>query len=227
MLAIIPARGGSKRIPGKNIKPFCGKPIIGYSIGAALTSELFSEVMVSTDDIAIKTIAESLGAAVPFMRSSQNANDFATTADVVTEVLSNYKELGKQFEFVTVLYPTAPFITAEKLVEAAALLKKTGADGVVSMVKYGFPIQRSLKMENGFIQFNYPEHLNSRSQDLPLSYHDAGQFYMLRTQSFLASGKLFNEKTVGMELLETETQDIDTETDWKLAELKYKLMQHD
>ncbi|TAE82981.1 MAG: pseudaminic acid cytidylyltransferase [Bacteroidetes bacterium] len=227
MLAIIPARGGSKRIPGKNIKSFCGKPIIGYSIGAALTSGLFSEVMVSTDDATIKTIAESLGAAVPFMRSSQNANDFATTADVVMEVLSNYNDLGKSFEFVTVLYPTAPFITAEKLIEAATLLKTTEADGVVSMVKYGFPIQRSLKMENGFIQFNYPEHLNSRSQDLPLSYHDAGQFYMLKTQSFLASGKLFNEKTVGMELLETETQDIDTETDWKLAELKYKLMQHD
>ncbi|MBC5773611.1 pseudaminic acid cytidylyltransferase [Pontibacter sp. KCTC 32443] len=223
-IAIIPARGGSKRIPRKNIKCFLGKPIIAYSIQAALESGLFDEVMVSTDDPEIAAVAKQYGATVPFMRSSDNADDYATTAAVITEVLQNYAAQGTQFDVGCCIYPTAPLIKLSALSEGYQQLQTQNFDTVFPVLKYSYPIWRSLKMEAGKVALNWPEHLNSRSQDLPAAYHDAGQFYWFRTDRFLSSQKLFTDNSGAVELEELEVQDVDNETDWKLAELKYKLI---
>lgn len=221
--AIITARGGSKRIPRKNIREFCGKPILAYSIEAALESGIFDVVMVSTDDREIAELAESYGAQVPFWRSEENANDFAATKDVVKEVLEQYAERGEFFDIACCIYPTAPLLTAEQLRKAVELLEENQADSVVPVVKFGFPPQRSVVKEGEFIQFKWPEYMQSRSQDLQPYYHDAGQFYCLRTESFLRENRLFMTRTVPLELSEMEVQDIDNEDDWKIAELKYEL----
>ena len=223
-LAIITARGGSKRIKRKNIKDFLGQPIIKYSIDAALRSDCFNEVMVSTDDYEIAQLAKQCGVAVPFMRSEKNADDHSTTADVLFEVINSYKSIGKTFEFVCCIYPTAPFVTATKLKIAFLKLTETACKSVVPVVRFGFPILRSFKMENGYVKMNWPEHLNSRSQDLLPAFHDAGQFYFFRTDAFLVEKKIFTDSTIGIEMPETEVQDIDNEEDWKLAEIKYSFL---
>lgn len=220
-LAIIPARGGSKRIPRKNIKPFLGIPIIKYSIEAAIGAACFDEVMVSTDDKQISEICAFAGASVPFLRSAKTADDYSTTADVVIEVLEEYKKLGKVFDFCCCLYPTAPFVTGTKLKSAYDKIIMTGADSVVPIVRFGFPILRSLKILDGLVKMNWPEFLTTRSQDLPHAFHDCGQYYFLRVDSFLKQKKLFTDFTVPLEMPETEVQDIDTEDDWELAEIKY------
>ena len=184
-LAIITARGGSKRIPGKNIKPFLGKPIIEYSIIAAKNAGCFDEVMVSTDDQTIGELASSLGAKIPFKRSIETSNDYATTAEVITEVLNEYKILGKEFKYCCCIYPTAPFITNDKLKSAYEKLIISGADSVVPVVRFGFPILRSFKIEDGLVKMNWPEYMNSRSQDLPGAFHDCGQFYFIKVENFL------------------------------------------
>lgn len=221
-IAIITARGGSKRIPKKNIKEFCGKPIIAYSIEAALQSRVFDEVMVSTDLEEIKEIAEQYGAFVPFMRSSEASSDFATTADVIKEVLSDYEKLGKRFDSFACLYPTAPFITAKRLAEASSLL--ADADAVLSVVKYSFPPQRAFIIRNGSVQFQYPQYERTRSQDLEPIYHDCGQFYMCKVDSFLRHQSLILPVTVPYIMPEEEVQDIDTMSDWEIAEAKYKVL---
>ena len=224
-ICIIPARGGSKRIPRKNIKDFVGKPIIAYSIEAALKSGLFDEVMVSTDDEEIATIAKKYGAKIPFYRSAGTANDHATTFDVIKEVLTDYKQSQITFENACCLYPCAPLVTAEKL--TAAYQKLQYFDSVLPVVKFGFPIQRALKKEeNDKLSFFQPEYELTRSQDLAESYHDAGQFYWFSTEKILKEKKILTHNTGAIVLSELEVQDIDTETDWKLAELKYK-MQHE
>ncbi|MCF8424754.1 MAG: pseudaminic acid cytidylyltransferase [Bacteroidia bacterium] len=223
-LVIIPARGGSKRIPRKNIKLFLGKPIIQYSIEAALNSNCFDEVMVSTDDKEIAEKSIELGAKVPFIRTDKNSNDFSTTADVIEEVIEQYQLNGLKFKYVCCIYPTAPFITADKLQQALQIIKTQNATSVVSVVKYSFPILRSFNLKEGYLNLNWPEYANKRSQDLPTAYHDAGQFYFLRVDDFMKSKKIFTEKTLGFELPETEVQDIDTEDDWKLAEIKYTFL---
>ncbi|RIJ41971.1 pseudaminic acid cytidylyltransferase [Pontibacter oryzae] len=223
-LAIIPARGGSKRIPRKNIKDFLGKPIIAYPIQAALDSGLFEEVMVSTDDEEIAEVATRFGAKVPFLRSASASDDFASTAAVLEEVLSSYKETGKEFSHGCCIYPTAPFTTAARLHEGYLKLTESDFDTVFPVLRFGYPILRSLNIGDGKVAMNWPEHLNSRSQDLPAAFHDAGQFYWFQTERFLQQGKLFTANSGAMEVSELEAQDIDTETDWKLAELKYRLM---
>jgi len=223
-IAIIPARGGSKRIPRKNIKDFLGKPIIAYSIQTALDSGLFDEVMVSTDDEEITEVAKSFGAKVPFLRSNTTSDDFATTAAVLTEVLENYSSQGITFEIGCCIYPTAPLLKAESLSEALQLLQTENYTSVFPVLKYSYPIWRSLKLEAGKVALNWPEHLNSRSQDLPAAYHDAGQFYMFKVDQFLKDLALFTSNSGAIVLDELEVQDIDNETDWKLAELKYKLL---
>lgn len=223
-VAIITARGGSKRIPHKNIKDFCGKPIIAYSIEAARKAGCFDEVMVSTDDAEIAEIARSYGAAVPFMRSAENADDFSTTRDVVKEVLTQYAAQGEVFDYACCIYPTAPFITGERLLEAMQLLEEKEADSVVPMVQFSFPPQRSLVLQDGRAVFKWPEHALTRSQDLEPFYHDCGQFYCLSTKAFAKQELLFMKKTYPVILDELEVQDIDNETDWKLAELKYRLL---
>jgi N-acylneuraminate cytidylyltransferase len=223
-LAIIPARGGSKRILRKNIKLFLGKPIIAYSIEAALKSKLFDEVMVSTDDEEIKEIALKYGAKVPFLRSETNANDFATTAAVINEVLEVYKTRNKLFKYCICIYPTAPFVSSNLLIKAFKKLKKDKLDAVFSVLKYGFPIQRAMKInKEDKVEMVDVSKMNIRSQDLESSFHDAGQFYALNVSAFIKKQKLWTNNTGCIEINELEAQDIDTETDWKLAELKYKL----
>jgi N-acylneuraminate cytidylyltransferase len=222
-LCIIPARGGSKRIPRKNIKDFLGKPIIAYSIEAAMNSGLFDEVMVSTDDEEIAEIAVKYGAKVPFLRSKEKSNDFATTYEVIEEVLFKYNQLGKIFKNACCIYACAPFISIEKLTEANQKLKVF--DTVFPVVQYGFPIQRALKKNiNDSILFIEPEFELARSQDLNASFHDAGQFYWFATNSLLANKSIISKNTGCVVLSEMEVQDIDNQIDWKLAELKYKLL---
>ncbi len=226
-LAIIPARGGSKRIPKKNIKIFLGKPIIAYSIEAAIKSNLFSEVIVSTDDESIAKIAIEYGAKVPFLRSDHNANDFAVLADVVEEVINNYKELNKDFDTVCCILPTAPFVTSAKIIEAFNTLKNNKLDSVFPVLEFSFPIQRSLKINKEKVEMVWPEHLNTRSQDLEPRYHDSGQFYWITINAFLNEKKLLTSNSGSIIISQLNAQDIDTETDWKLAEIKYKLMNND
>lgn len=226
-IAIIPARGGSKRIPRKNIKNFLGKPIIAYSIKAAIDSRLFDEVMVSTDDAEIAEIAEKYGAKVPFMRSSQNANDFAGTIDVIEEVIDCYLKKEIHFDNLCCIYPTAPFVSIAKIKEAYFLLQGKDFDSVFPMVPFSYPPLRGLRTINERVQMIWPEYLQSRSQDLEIIYHDAGQFYMAKTDRILKNKSLWTDNTGAVILSEMEVQDIDTEIDWKLAELKYKLMKSD
>lgn len=223
-VAIITARGGSKRIPKKNIKLFNGKPIIAYSIEAALGSGLFDEIMVSTDNNEIAQLAKEYGASVPFIRSAKTSDDYATTADVLKEVLQNYQRKAKDFEYACCIYPTAPFVTAQKLIEAFNKLKEINADCALPVTKFSFPIWRSFKMENGKVSYNWPEFAPKRSQDLPASYHDCGQFYFFKTSIFLETGKLITANTIGLEVPESEVQDIDNEEDWKIAEIKYSFL---
>lgn len=221
-ICIIPARGGSKRIPRKNIKDFLGKPIIAYSIEAALQSGLFDEVMVSTDDGEIATIAKQYGAKVPFMRSFNTSNDYATTKEVLVEVLTQYQELGQRFEIVCCLYATAPFVTPENLQECYNHIGEK-YNAAFTMVRYSYPVQRALRLENGFVEMRESEYKSSRSQDLEPIYHDAGQFYFTLVND-IESLELWTEYTFGFELSELMVQDLDTEIDWKLAEMKYKLL---
>lgn len=225
-LCIIPARGGSKRIPRKNIKPFWGKPIIAYSIESALESGLFDEVMVSTDDIEIAEVAKQYGASVPFFRSAETANDFATTADVLVEVINEYKKLGKTFDKACCLYSTAPFVTSKRLSEAYSKIVGD-IDSIFTVVEYSYPIQRSLVEDGQRIRMKYPEYRTSRSQDLEKTYHDAGQFYFFTVEQFLKDKKLWGDNTTPLVLSELEVQDLDTLTDWKLAEMKYQLIRNE
>ncbi len=224
-LAIIPARGGSKRIPRKNIKDFLGSPIIKYSIDAAVDSGLFDEVMVSTDDNEIANITEKYGAKVPFMRSAKNSDDYTGLSEVCTEVINNYLEQGRKFDYVCCILPTAPFINKENLVKAKnILLEEEKHDCIFAVTEYSYPIQRSLKIDGDFLLMRWPENFTKRSQDIEKSYHDAGQFYFIETNALLSEKKLFTEKAGAIILKNTEVQDIDTEDDWKLAEIKYKFL---
>lgn len=224
-LAMITARGGSKRIPRKNIKEFNGKPIMAYSIEAAIQSGVFDEVMVSTDDEEIADIAMKYGASVPFFRSENTSNDFATTVDVIDEVIREYHNRGKDFDVFACIYPTAPFVTAVKLKEAVEKLASSDADSLIPVVRFSYPPQRAMEIHDGRLVFRHPENLSTRSQDLEPHYHDAGQFYVARTESFLKNKGIMIGQILPIELSELEVQDIDNEIDWKLAEMKYKLLQ--
>ncbi len=223
-LAIIPARGGSKRIHKKNIKFFLDKPIISYSIEAALSSGLFDEVMVSTDDEEIAEVALSFGAKVPFFRSKKNSDDYATTIDVITEAINEYRKIGEEFEYTCCIYPCAPLLTTTRLIESFQELITFNLDCVFPIVRFGFPIQRAVKIYNGnLIKMFQPEFMQTRSQDLEPSFHDAGQFYFFKTEEIVKSQKLWTTNTGFIELTEIESQDIDNLIDWDLALLKYKL----
>lgn len=224
VIAIIPARGGSKRIPRKNIKSFCGKPILSYSIEAAKESGLFDEVMVSTDDVEIAEIAKRYGASVPFFRSAAASGNYATTTDVLLEVLGDYRERGLLFSTLCYIYPTAPFVTAEKLRRAYQLLEESGVDGVLPVVAYSYPPLRGLLVQNHRVQMKWPENAFMRSQDLEPIYHDCGQFCFLRTEALQRERNIFCQNLCPMILSDLEVQDIDNETDWELAELKYGLL---
>lgn len=225
-LAIIPARGGSKRIFKKNIRKFIGYPIIKYSIEAAINAKCFDEIMVSTDDREIAAVAEQFGAVIPFYRSESASNDFASTADVIEEVILEYGKKGEKIQFCCCIYPTAPFITADYIRKGFNILTNTEADSVIPVVRFSYPIQRALKVENGRLVMIWNENINARSQDLMPTYHDIGQFYWLRMESFLKQKKLFMDCTLPIEVSESEVQDIDSEEDWKIAEIKYKILKN-
>jgi pseudaminic acid cytidylyltransferase len=219
-LAIIPARGGSKRIPKKNIKDFLGKPIIAYSIEAALESKIFDEVMVSTDDEEIAEIAKKYGAKVPFFRSKENSNDFATTVDVLIEVLNFYQ---KTYEIGCCIYPTAPFVSAKILQNANELMQKGSFDSIYPVQKFSFPIQRAIYFEEEKLRWLNPENALKRSQDLLPTYHDAGQFYFFNVAKLLETKSILSENSSGIIISEMDAQDIDTEEDWQIAEMKFRL----
>ncbi len=218
-IAIIPARGGSKRIPGKNTVSFLGKPIIAYSIEVALRSGLFETVMVSTDDEKIAAVAKQYGATVPFLRSKKNADDHATLADVIEEVIEKYKEQSIIFDYACCILPTAPLISIKNLEKGFHLLEKKDVDTVRPVVRFDYPIQRAFKMDNGKLAFMYPEYEKTRSQDLMPAYHDCGQFYWM----YFDKGLKGNNRG-GFEISSTETQDIDHLEDLILAEIKYKAL---
>lgn len=225
-IAVITARGGSKRIPKKNIKEFCGKPIISYPIQAAAQSALFDEIMVSTDSREIAQIAASYGAAVPFYRNEKTADDYATTSDVLLEVLSQYEKRGIYFEDACCIYPTAAFVTAEKLKKAMQLLRETDADTVLPVVPYSYPPQRGMLIGQNqgayYATMREPEYLDARSQDLEKIYHDSGQFYCFHVGSFQKRKNLMTGKIAPLVVEEMEVQDIDTLQDWGIAEIKYQ-----
>ncbi|MBR6164262.1 pseudaminic acid cytidylyltransferase [bacterium] len=218
VVAVITARGGSKRIPRKNIKEFMGKPMLSYAIEAALSSEIFDEVMVSTDDLEISEIAKKYGAKVPFMRSEKTSNDFATTADVLKEVKEEYKKRGKEFDTICCIYPCVPFLTGNILKEAYQTFKTSGKASLTPVVKFSFPIQRAFKIEGGSLEYREPDNAPKRSQDLEPMYHDVGMFYFFADEKLNLKGRapyLMDERYI---------QDIDTEDDWRMAEMKYKIM---
>lgn len=226
-LAIIPARGGSKRIPKKNIKNFLGKPIISYSIRAAIASKIFDEVMVSTDDKEIAKIAQKYGATIPFLRSVKNSSDYATIADVLREVLLEYRKRGKEYDYAFCIYATAPLISENRLKIAFETLINSGADVVLPVTRFSFPIQRGQKIKkNGRLAFIWPGNANICSQRLMPTYHEIGQYVCLNVEKFLARRKPFSDNTIPIITPESEVQDIDNEEDWKIAEMKFKILKN-
>jgi len=221
-LAIIPARGGSKRIPRKNLRLFEGKPIIAYSIETAIRSSLFDEVMVSTEDEEVAAVAVRYGASVPFMRSQKNADDYAGTAEVLLEVLGEYEKRDQLFDLGCCIYPTAPFVTDQLLIQGRELLLDGGYDTVLPVLKYSYPVQRSLRIKSGALQMIWPEHYPSRSQDLDPTYHDAGQFYWFRVRAMNEKKRLWTDNSGALIISEMEAHDIDTLEDWSVAEFKFR-----
>ncbi len=223
IIAIITARGGSKRIPKKNIKEFMGKPMLAYAIDAALNSNLFDEVMVSTDDNEIALTAKKYGASVPFKRSDKTSSDFATTFDVIDEVVGEYKKLGKSFDTICCIYPCVPFLKAQTLKDAYK--KMSGHDAIMPVCKFSVPIEWALNLDkDGVIHMADKEKCNMRSQDLTPKYFDVGMFYFCKADKIYENRSMWPNDTLSYVIDELECQDIDTIEDWKMAELKYKVL---
>jgi len=221
-LVIIPARGGSKRIPRKNIKQFLGKEIIAYPIEAALKSNKFDRVVVSTDDLEIADVALKFGAEIPFFRTKKNADDYATTYDVIQEVL---EQLDEVFDYVCCIYPTSVFVNSFILKDAMELLAQTeDATSIVSVLSYSHPIQRALRIPGKYLSSVSPEFYNARTQDLETHYHDAGQFYIFKPLSVENEKKLVTNKAIPYLLSESRAHDIDSIEDWEVSELKYQCL---
>lgn len=226
-LAVIPARGGSKRIPRKNLRSFCGLPMIARSIRAALESGCFDHVVVSTDDAEIAGIARDYGAETPFMRPPELANDHAGTMPVIAHAISWHEERGQRPDFVCCLYATAPFVRADDLRRGLAVLEDTGADFAFSVTSFAFPIQRAIRMTpSGRVEMFQPEHFQTRSQDLEEAWHDAGQFYWGRAEAWLADKPLLGPGSAPVILPRHRVQDIDTQEDWERAELMFEALNH-
>ena len=222
-IAIIPARGGSKRIPGKNIKDFFNKPLIAYSIEAAISSKLFDKIIVSTDSIEIADIARKYGSEVPFLRPEELSNDHVGTGEVVAHAVDFLKNKGEIFNYVCTIYATAPFLRKEYLIEGYERLKKSTAVNAFSATTMPFPIQRTFKLDNnGRCQMFFPEHMMSRSQDLEEAYQDAGQFYWSKIG--LDSDIMFGKDSIPIILPRYLVQDIDTLEDWEMAEIMYEVI---
>jgi len=222
-IAIIPARAGSKRILRKNIRDFHGKPIIAYSIETAIKSNIFDEIMVSTDDKEIASISKDYGAKVPFMRSLENSDDFSTTYNVLEEVLTEYKKINLVFEIGCCIYPSAPLITKEFLELGLAKIIDDKLNTVFPVIEYSHPIQRALFFDKkNHLKYVYPEESIKRTQDFEKKFHDSGQFYWFNVENLLKNKKLVSNKTSGFVISRNLVQDIDTIEDWEIAEKKYK-----
>lgn len=225
LLCIIPARGGSKRIPHKNIALFKGEPIISYSIKAVQESDIADEIMVSTDDPAIADVAIKYGAKIPFFRDASTSNDKAGVAAVLVEVVNEYKKRGMEFDYVLSVYATQPLLKPENLVKAFHLLETTeGAESICTVEQYSYPPQRATIIVDGELKQLHPENYYARSQDLQPIYHDCNQFFLFKTYALMRDQKLYTEHTLPFILAESESQDIDTMEDWKLMEMKYDLL---
>lgn len=224
VIAIITARGGSKRIPKKNIKDFYGKPMLAYAIEAAKGAEIFDEIMVSTDSEEIAAVARKYGANVPFMRSEKTSNDFAITYDVLTEVIDEYKKLGKEYDIICCIYPCVPFLCSNSLKNAYELIASKNANAVIPVCKYPAPVEWAMRINDDILSADDVEKQLIRSQDLKPAYFDAGMFYFYKTNEFVKKRTTMFPNTLGYVINETECQDIDTPDDWKMAEMKYKLL---
>ena len=225
-LAIIPARGGSKRIPRKNVKLFCGKPMIAWSIDAAHASGLFDHIVVSTDDMEISEVTKAYGAEVPFMRPAALSDDHTGTSPVVAHAIEWYRAQGSMPDPVCCIYATAPFVSTADLQRGLQLLTDSGSDFAFSVTRYTFPIQRAIKLtEEGRVQMFQPEHFNTRSQDLEEAFHDAGQFYWGRAAAWIADKPVFSTVAMPVILPRHRVQDIDTPEDWERAEWMFKALQ--
>lgn len=223
-IAIIPARGGSKRIPRKNIKDFHGKPMIAYSIEAAIISGCFDKVIVSTDDQEIANVAKQYGAEVPFYRPDEISDDYATTMDVMEHAILWCENNEWDIDTICCLYATAPFILSEYLLEGLELLKESNSEFVFSACSYAFPIQRAIKLSaTRNVSMFYPENELVRSQDLEEAYHDAGQFYWGKKEAFLKRKSIFSKHSKVVLLPRIRVQDIDTLEDWDYAEAIFAL----
>jgi pseudaminic acid cytidylyltransferase len=226
-LAVIPARGGSKRIPRKNIRPFGGKPMIAWSIEAALQSGCFDQVIVSTDDTEIAEVARTYGVAVPFMRPAELSDDHTGTIPVIRHAIEWFQQQGAVPEKVCCIYATAPFVRGEDIRKGLDTLDSTGSDYAFSVTSYAFPIQRALRLTAaGRVEMFHPEHFNTRSQDLEEAYHDAGQFYWGRSSAWLAGKPIFSPDAAPVILPRHRVQDIDTPEDWESAEWMLKCFHH-
>jgi N-acylneuraminate cytidylyltransferase len=221
-VAVIPARGGSKRIPRKNIKEFCGKPMIAWSIDAARKPGLFDRVIVSTDDREIAAIAESLGAEVPFMRPPELSDDHAGTSVVIAHAIEWLRQQGMNPDLVCCIYATAPFISSDDLQLGFKLLQESGADFAFSVTSYAFPIQRAIRLTSGGrMEMFQPEHFTTRSQDLEEAYHDAGQFYWGKSDAWCSGKSIIGPNSIPIVIPRSRVQDIDTPEDWERAELMF------
>lgn len=225
IVAIIPARGGSKRIPRKNIKDFCGKPMISYAIQAAKESGVFDTIMVSTDDEEIVSISLEFGAKVPFIRSKETSSDFATTYDVLEEVLNEFLKIGNKYDEICCLYPCVPLLKGNVLHEAYNQWHESGLDSMISTCVFPAPIEWAMNITNSMLKPVNREMLNVRSQDLTPKYFDAGMFYFCKTESLLLEKSLVTNKTGAYIMNEMNCQDIDTINDWKTAEIKYRVLE--
>ncbi len=224
-LAVIPARGGSKRIPRKNIRPFGGKPMIAWSIEAALQSGCFDQVIVSTDDAEIADVARAHGAAAPFMRPAELSDDHTGTIPVIRHAIEWFQRQGTAPEEVCCIYATAPFVRAEDIQTGLEILGTTDCEYAFSVTSYAFPIQRALRLTAaGRVEMFHPEHFNARSQDLEEAYHDAGQFYWGQSSAWLAAKPIFSPAAAPVILPRHRVQDIDTPEDWERAEWMFKAM---
>jgi pseudaminic acid cytidylyltransferase len=225
-VAVIPARGGSKRIPRKNIKHFAGKPIIAFSIEVAMASGLFDRIIVSTDDEEIAGVASGCGAEIPFLRPKQLADDFSGTNAVVKHAIQWLQERGERVNYACCIYATAPFLQAEYLREGFQKLSQSQKSFAFSVTSFPFPIQRALRItEEGLVQAMNPDHIFTRSQDLEEGYHDAGQFYWGTAEAFLTDAVIFSPASIPVVLPRHCVQDIDTAEDWLRAELMFQAWQ--
>ena len=217
-LCVIPARGGSKRIPKKNIKNFCGKPIIAWSIETAKESKCFDKIIVSTDDDQIANLAQRYGAEVPFMRPKELSDDYTATVPVISHAIEWQIKNDRKPKYVCCIYPTAPFIKTTDLQKGLKTLKESNSDYVFSATDYPYPIQRSFRInKDNTLEMFYPEHYNSRSQDLEEAFHDAGQFYWGLTDAWLDDRPIFSKKSSPTLISRKRVQDIDTPEDWQVA----------